>query len=107
MLESPKYETEKHFSDGKHGTIYKFKVNKPDTYFIELHQSGIRAQTPERVEEGLNRSTLFLVDASNYEFINGSLKYQEEDNTLKANLEPGEYLIYAKIDPTINKKILP
>lgn len=43
MLESPKYETEKHFSDGKHGTIYKFKVNKPDTYFIELHQSGIRA----------------------------------------------------------------
>lgn len=35
------------------------------------------------------------------------MKYQEEDNTLKAELEPGDYLIYAKIDPTYNKKLLP
>lgn len=48
-----------------------------------------------------------MAKGDSYEFIDGSLKYQEEDNPLKVHLDQGEYYIYAKIDPTINKQLVP
>lgn len=53
------------------------------------------------MEAGLNRSTLLLAKGDDYEFIDGSLKYQDEDNTLRAVLDPGKYFVFAKIDPTL------
>ena len=50
-------------------------------------------------EEEPNRLTILLVNEKNYEFIDGSLKYNESDTSVKARLEPGKYLIFAKVDP--------
>ena len=82
-------------------------MKKDDDYTIELHQSGIRGEDPLRVEEGLNRTTLVLTKSKDYEFMDGSLNYQEEDNSLKARLYPGKYYIYAKVDPTHNHGLVP
>ena len=87
--------------------LYTFKVNQEDDYFIELHQSGIRGENDTRLKQGLNRSTLLLAKGDNYQFIDGSLKYQEEDNTLKVHLTPGQYYVYTKFDETLNHKLNP
>jgi len=39
--------------------------------------------------------------------VNGALKYNEEDAILNETLEPGNYIIYAKIDPTRSKQLIP
>jgi hypothetical protein len=59
------------------------------------------------VEEGLNRTTLLLARGDNYEFLDGSLKYQEEDNMIKARLAPGKYYVFAKVDPTCKYSLVP
>lgn len=59
------------------------------------------------MEEGLNRTTLVLAKGNDYEFMDGSLNYQEEDNSLKTRLYPGKYFIYAKVDPTQKHGLVP
>jgi hypothetical protein len=49
----------------------------------------LRGDKDPRIEEGLNRSTLLLAKGNNFEFLDGSLKYHEQDNSLRANLTPG------------------
>ena len=41
------------------------------------------------------------------EFVNGILKYSEEDAVLSEVLEPGNYLLYAKLDASRNKQLVP
>ena len=101
MIDNPKYEVEKMYCDKKHGSLYTFNVKESENYIIELHQDTIRGEDKEKMEAGLNRSTLLLAKGDDYEFIDGSLKYHEEDNSLKTNLNPGTYYVFAKIDPTI------
>ena len=41
------------------------------------------------------------------QFINGILKYSEEDAVLAENLQPGNYILFAKLDPTRGKQLIP
>ena len=41
------------------------------------------------------------------QFINGVLKYNEEDTILTEQLQPGYYILFAKLDPTRNSKLIP
>ena len=41
------------------------------------------------------------------EFVNGILKYSEEDAVLAETLEPGSYILFAKIDPSRNRQLIP
>ena len=54
------------------------------------------------MEDGLSRSTLLIArkEENTYKFIDGILKYHDEDATLKVNLQQGKHLLYAKLDPT-------
>ena len=42
-----------------------------------------------------------------YELVDGSLKYHEEDNSLTTRFYPGKYYVYAKVDPTYKKGLVP
>ena len=39
--------------------------------------------------------------------MDGTLKYNDEDATLKTHLNPGKHLLYAKLDPTRKYKKIP
>ena len=74
-----------------------------------MHQSGIRGESEEKIEDGLSRSTLIIAkkEENTYKFVDGILKYHDEDATLKTNLSPGNYLLYAKLDPTRKHNKMP
>jgi hypothetical protein len=83
-------------------------------YTFELNQSKISGLSEEeRAEEGFPRSTLLLIrkerneQGYRYEFANGTMKYNETNTTLTEQLTPGEYVLYAKIDPTFKSKHMP
>jgi hypothetical protein len=63
----------------------------------------------ERKEEGMCRSTLLLIknNKTDFDFIEGILKYNEEDTILTETLEAGSYLLFLKIDPTRGRRLLP
>ena len=46
----------------------------------------------------VNRATIFVMKASNFEFIDGAFTF-EYDSTVNIDLTPGKYLVYSKIDP--------
>lgn len=54
------------------------------------------------MEDSLSRSTILVARQENkkYYFVDGILKYNDEDATLKTNLQPGTYVFYAKLDPS-------
>lgn len=58
------------------------------------------------MEEGLCRSTLLVAEQTenDYKFVDGILKYNDEDTTLNTTLDPGKYILYAKLDPTRKNK---
>ena len=58
-------------------------------------------------EEDLNRLTLILAAGKNYEFIDGALKYNESEVSIKAHLYPGKYFVYAKVDRDRSSGSLP
>ena len=61
------------------------------------------------MEEGLCRSTLLVArkEDSDYKFIDGVLKYNDEDTTLNTHLEQGSYIVYCKLDPTRKSHHIP
>lgn len=61
----------------KNGSLFSFDVKEAGEYMIELHQDTIRGETKEKMDAGLNRSTIVLAKGENYEFVDGSLKYHE------------------------------
>ena len=103
MLENQgNYLPERIFPNNKNGSVFTFEIEKPGRYIFELHQDGIRGEDVEKIEEGLCRSTLLVAEQINedYKFVDGVMKYNDEDTTLSLDLNPGKYVLYAKLDPT-------
>lgn len=40
------------------------------------------------------------IAGKDYRFIGGVMDYNKEDTLLQTDLEPGQYLLYTKFDPT-------
>jgi len=64
-------------------------------------------------EEGWSRVTLLLARnqssqfISNYEYVDGLLKYNQQCANLNVSLTPGNYVVYVKVDPTVTHGNLP
>lgn len=103
------YISEDLYPNRKNGTVYTFDIDTPGEYVFEVHQEGIRGEDLEKMDDGLCRSTLLVgkVEGNDYKFIDGVLKYNDEDTTLNTQLEPGSYILYAKLDPTRKANVLP
>lgn len=88
----------------KNGSLFEVPITTPGTYSFQVHQSGLAL-----TEEGLCRATLLLIRLTQEGpiFVNGVLKYNEEDTVITEDLEPGRYLLFAKIDPTREQKLIP
>ncbi len=93
----------------KNGAIFELDVEVAGEYDIEIHQPDLRGESAKRIEEGLCRGTLILGRrrGTEYEFVDATLKYYEEDINLNVDLERGRYIIYAKLDATAQGKQLP
>lgn len=76
------------------------------TYSFQLHQSGLEENTEQA---RLCRATLLLIRKTNEGpvLVNGVLKYNEEDTVITEDLEPGQYLLFAKVDPTRESHQIP
>lgn len=67
----------------------------------------------EGLDEGWSRTTILLIKdnstkvITDYEYIDGILKYNEQHPNLKVFLTPGKYLIYIKLDPTTHNQNFP
>ena len=101
---NPFYEITRLYFDGKHGQLFKLSVKAEDEYILELHQSqnkfDLKTKTKQVYEgEDINRGTVILMKAT-YQFIDGAFTYDEYDTTLRAQLLPGKYLVYVKLDPS-------
>lgn len=103
------YISEDLYPNRKNGSVFNFEIENRGEYMFELHQEGNRGEDLERIEEGLCRSTLLVArkDDRDYTFIDGVMKYMEEDTTLHTYLEPGSYIIYCKLDPTRKNNLIP
>jgi hypothetical protein len=80
-----------------------------------LNHSPIKGQTKAEEEaEGTGRSTFLLIrkekgDLNTYKFhfVNGIMRYNEANLMLTEKLSPGDYVIYAKVEPPFNSEKLP
>lgn len=85
LFKNCNYISEPIFCDKKHGKIYEVEVFKKGTYCFGIHQSEISlSKEEERKEEGMCRSTILLIkhNKGDFDFVEGILKYNEEDTTL-------------------------
>ena len=87
------------------------EVFKKGTYSFAIHQSEIaELREEERREEGMCRSTILLIrnnGKGDFDFVEGILKYNEENTTLTETLEAGKYILFVKVDPTRARRLLP
>ena len=80
---------------------------------ISVDQNDLVSPKTDNPSDGWGRATILLVkDLSNnmmedYEYIDGCLKYNEQHPSLKVHIPPGKYIIYLKIDPTLQSKSFP
>lgn len=95
------------------GQLYSLQVQKEGNYFIMVDQNDMKSQEGQNLEEGWSRTTILLIKnnstniITDYEYLDGCLKYNEQHPNLKVLLSPGNYLIYVKLDPTPNSKSFP
>lgn len=65
------------------------------------------------IDEGWSRSTILIIKNNStnilteYDYVDGIFKYNEQQVTLKTALSPGRYILYLKLDPTIEHRNFP
>lgn len=97
------------------GLVYDLRVLRESNYSISLDQDVLLPLQNgiDYIEDGYGRSTVVVIrDNSNkiitdYEYVTGLLRYNDQHTSLRAKLTPGKYIIYAKIDPTIKQGNFP
>jgi hypothetical protein len=78
-----------------------------------VDQNDMKSQKEQGLDEGWSRTTLLLLKdnstkvISDYEYLDGVLKYNEQHPNIKVLLPPGKYIIYVKLDPTSNNRNFP
>lgn len=79
--------------------MWSLSVTHEDEYTVELHQESIRKSAEEY--ESLSRATLYVVrrKEKGYEFVGGAMTYYQQHASARVRLEPGEYLVFSKLDP--------
>ena len=99
----------------QNGLVYEVTILKEGDYSFCLDQAEMDVEKKglEYFEEGWGRSTILVIkdNSSNvtedYDFIDGTLKYNEQYSHIRAKLKPGKFIIYVKIDPTLKHSNFP
>ena len=99
----------------QNGLVYEVTILKDGDYSFCLDQAEMQVEKKglEYIEEGWGRSTILVIkdNSSNvtqdYEFIDGTMKYNQQYSHVRAKLKAGKYIIYVKIDPTIKNSNFP
>lgn len=82
-------------------------------YTLELNQSELVNHNEEDKNEEICRSTILIIKKTNesnnpeFSFVNGTIRYGEKTVALAEKLSPGNYVVYAKLDPTEKDKRIP
>jgi hypothetical protein len=114
--ESTKYYNEELLFDQgeqKHGLLYRLQVETNGAYTISIDQNDMASSNSEPTSDGWSRSTILIIrDNSSkvlteFEYVSGILKYNEQHPSLKVALDVGNYLIYVKLDPTLKAQSFP
>ena len=95
--------------------LFDVTIFKEAVYSFSIDQDNMKPpQGIQYQEEGWSRTSLVIAKYSSskdtlptYEYIDGILKYNEEQATLRTALIPGKYLLQIKLDPTISNKNFP
>lgn len=105
---SANYLSEQFFCNKKNGSVYEVNILKEGKYNFTINQSS-----SQNKEEGYCRTTILLIqitqqkDKNVYSLVDGLLKYNDENTTLKVWLASGKYLVYGKLDATRNLHLMP
>lgn len=96
-----------YFAEGmavaKNAAVFNLQVPEQGEYILELHQPTLRGESLDRITEGFCRATLLISEktASGYCFTKGIMSREFADLNIRANLKPGNYVLYCKIDKTV------
>ena len=94
------------FPATKRAAIFEAQITREGEYMFELSQPKHRDQDGKL---DVSRSTLFLSrvhhrvqQKDEFEWVDGVLETTESSTRISVNLEPGDYVIYTKLDPSPN-----
>lgn len=101
------------FDEKQSGVVFRVNVEKEGNYCLSVDQNDMSIKEGEDFRDGWSRCTILLIKdnssklVTEYQYVGGILKYNEQHPTLRARIGPGRYIIYIKLDPTLNHRAFP
>lgn len=105
------YNSEELTLNQKNGALLEMEVTKEGFFNVLINQSKMNpTQGNDYVEDGFSRSTILIINRnanSPLEFVDGIFKYHHSNTLLRTHLNPGKYLLYCKLEKTVQEKNFP